>query len=140
MTQALAAIKRNFLVDFLQRSGNIIEGVQLRICPLNRTQRPRLNNMRVINDEKGKVSNRNFLTTLLEKDSPLWRERKVRKKAMVHWFMRGQENYENQVLVEKTALHGAIIDGLARTRVDDVLNEVECQFQFKLLGLSACRL
>jgi hypothetical protein len=56
---------------------------------------------------------------------------------MIHWFLKGEENYENHVVVQKSALHGAIIDSLSRSRVEP---ESECHFQLKMIGVSACRL
>jgi hypothetical protein len=138
MAYAMAAINRNFVANFFQANKIEIELVHMAPCQLNRTQKPRLVNMRLCANEKR--STRDFMTILLERNSPLYRERIMRRKAMLHWFMRGTDNYENPVLVEKSALDGAIIDSLARARVDDILNEVECQFQFKLLGVSAGRL
>jgi len=140
MTQALVAMNSKISMnDFHADDTNDVHGAKVRVHQLNRTQRPRLINMRLLRKERRSL--RNFLTVLLEKNSPLYRERITRKKAMVHWFMRGQENYDNQVIVEKTALHGAIIDSLARSRVDDVLKEVESQTQsssfYRLIGLTA---
>ena len=130
MAQALAAIGMNYFVDLFQRTEAKVEvkEVKMPLCPLNHSQRPRLINMRLVEAEKR--LHRNFLTALLEKNSPLIRERIVRRKGLMHWFMKGQDNYENQVRVEKTALNGAVIDRLARTRVDEILAETPTSYQY----------
>jgi hypothetical protein len=47
MTQVLAAINRNFVVNFLQPNGFIIEEVHQELRTLDRSQLPRLVNMRL---------------------------------------------------------------------------------------------
>jgi len=135
MTQALVAGHNNFFHQFFQTNHNIVEDMRVRTYALNRSQRPRLINMLLVSSEKH--SSKNFLTILLEKNSPLIRERIGRKKAMLHWFLRGQDDYDSRELSEKAALRSAIIDGLARSRVDEVLDEAEGLF--KLLGFTAVR-
>jgi len=124
--QSMAGRHNNFSLNFFQTNGTI-EEAQVQKHPLNHTQMPRLINMRIVSEKKR--SRRNFLNILLEKNSPLYRERIVRKKAMVHWFLKGEDSYENQVLVEKTAIHGAIIESLARAKAEkSILNDVASQF------------
>lgn len=122
------AIYGNFFVKLVKMSKELFENGGVRACPLNRSQRPRLINMRL--RKQGWQPIRNFLTMLLEKNSPLIRERIVRRKGMMHWFMVGETFYENQSGLEKNALIDSIIDGLAKTRINDALGSIYAHDNF----------
>jgi hypothetical protein len=138
MTQALSAINWNLVAELFQSARVEIEEVETATCPLNHTQRPRLINMRL--GRKQNTQLRNFLTVLLEKNSPLYRERICRRKAMMHWFLRGEDDYESRLSTGKSALDGVIIEGLAKNRVDEVFNEVERQFRMRLAITGTCHM
>lgn len=95
-----------------------ISGKRLRVqrFPLDHTQKPRLVNMRLV--LKKNCTRIDLLTILGWRRSPLIRERISRQKAMMHWFMRGQDYYEHQVLIGEGAIRGSIVRNMASSRAD----------------------
>jgi hypothetical protein len=130
MAQVLALFSMNQTVDYQDKVESDIEKVKLPLVRLDHTQRPRLFNMR--QRLMNKTPADNFLTILLRKNSPLIRERIVRRKGMMHWFLRGEDDYVNQVRPEQSSINSVIIDHLSKSRDEEVLREYSRPFTLQL--------